>query len=277
MHAAELLGPDGPLARALSRYEHRPAQLDMAEAVERALERESVLLVEAGTGTGKTLAYLVPALLSGKKIVVSTGTRNLQDQIMEHDVPLLAAHLGVPVEVACLKGLGNYLCLRRYEELRVSPEGSTGPLAKALRVVQDWHERTETGDRAELDRLPEDAPIWAHVTSGTDTRIGPRCTYFDECFVTRARREAEAARIVVVNHHLFFADLAMREARGAGALPDYDAVIFDEAHQIEDIATDFFGVRVSTARVEKLLRDSDRAIGAAGLRDEAGTIVGHAG
>ena len=227
MRAAELLGADGPLARALPGYELREAQLRMATLVEDALEHEGIALIEAGTGTGKTLAYLVPALRSGKKVVISTGTRTLQDQIMEHDLPLLTAHLGMPVKAACMKGLANYVCRRRYRELLVSPDTSDPALARRLPMLMDWVARTEHGDRAELADLAEDEPIWAAVASSSETRIGPRCKHFEECFVTAMRRRAEEAQLVVVNHHLFFADLAMRGPHGGGVLPDHDAVIFD--------------------------------------------------
>lgn len=265
MRAAELLGPDGPIARALAGYEHRDGQLAMAEAVQTTLEREGVLLVEAGTGVGKTLAYLVPALLSGKKVIVSTGTRNLQDQIMKKDLPWLRTHLDPadyaddPGRAVCLKGLSNYVCLRRLAAHRLTVPSSEGEASRRLAVLDHWVERTSDGDRAELRELDEDAPIWAEVTSSTDTRIGPRCDHYEDCFVTRARRRAEAADLVVVNHHLFFADLALRCGRGVGVLPDYDVVIFDEAHQIEDIATQFFSAQLSSGQITRLAKDAVRA------------------
>ncbi len=266
MHARDLLGPDGPLARAIPGYEHRESQLAMADAVEQALDAEGVLLVEAGTGTGKTLAYLVPAILSGRKVVISTGTKTLQDQIMEHDLPLLERHLGLPVRAACMKGLGNYLCLRRYEEFLTSADADRAPFERLVPTIRRFRETSLSGDRGELS-LPEDVPIWSQVASSSETRIGARCAHFEPCFVTRMRRAAEDAQIVVVNHHLFFADLATRGPHGGGAIPDYDAVIFDEAHQVEDVATEFFGLRVSTTRVETLIRDAQRALGAAGFSD----------
>jgi ATP-dependent DNA helicase DinG len=268
MHARELLGPDGPLARAIEGYEHREAQLAMADAVEQALDHDGVLFVEAGTGTGKTLAYLVPAILSGRKVVVSTGTKTLQDQIMEHDLPLLERHLGLPVRAACMKGLGNYLCLRRFDEFLGSAEADRAPHDRLVPILRRFRDTTRTGDRAEL-AVAEDLPIWAHVASSSETRIGPRCAHYEACFVTRMRRAADDAQIVVVNHHLFFADLATRGPHGGGAIPDYDAVIFDEAHQLEDVATEFFGVRVSTTRLETLARDGQRALAAARLEGGA--------
>jgi len=264
MRASDLLGPDGPLARSIEGYEHRPSQMRMADLVERTLSHEGVAIVEAGTGTGKTWAYLVPAILSGKRVVISTGTRALQDQIMERDLPALRDHLGLAVEAVCMKGLSNYLCLRRYELYRHAPEAATAEVGRQLRVIEEWRAYTETGDRADLP-LPEDASVWAHVQSGPDTRIGARCSFFEKCFVTKMRRAAENARIVVVNHHLFFADLALRGDRTAGGavIPDYDAVIFDEAHQIEETATLFFGASVSTGQLERLARDATRALVAA--------------
>jgi ATP-dependent DNA helicase DinG len=264
--AREVLGPGSPLSRALAGWELREGQLAMAEAVEHALEREHHLFVEAGTGTGKTLAYLVPAILSGRKVIVSTATRALQEQIFVSDLPLVAEALGahgVRFRASLMKGLANYVCLRRFEEARTSGAHAMDP---ALSRIVAWLQHTETGDRAELTDLPEDAAAWREVASSSETRIGAGCDYFEKCFVTRMRREAEEAQIVVVNHHLFLADLALRTGpRGAHAsvLPAYDAVVFDEAHQIEDIATDFFGVRISSARVDALVRDSERSLAAA--------------
>lgn len=265
--ALELLSPGGPLARELAGYEARPGQLQMAEAVERALRDERVLICEAGTGTGKTLAYLVPAILSGKKVVVSTATRNLQEQIVTHDLPLIERTLGLAPRAAVMKGLSNYLCRRRHAAFAGSAEALRPSYARALRTLDTWIQETETGDTAELAGLPESDPIWREVVSSSDTRVGSSCAFYEECFVTRMRRDAEAARLVIVNHHLFFADLALRGPHPGRVIPDYDAVIFDEAHQLEDIATDFFGVRVSRSRVERLLRDLERALHAAGLRD----------
>jgi ATP-dependent DNA helicase DinG len=237
----------------------------MARAVQDALEHDGMLLVEAGTGTGKTWAYLIPAALSGRRVLVSTGTRALQDQIMEKDLPALKRHLGIEIDAACVKGLGNYLCLRRFGELQRSSEATQPRFARALPVLRSWVETTKTGDRADLAAIAEEDPIWARVVSGSDTRIGARCEHYDNCFVTRVRRRAEGAQLIVVNHHLFFADLALRDTGFASVLPDYDAVIFDEAHQLEDTATLFFGSRFSTPMIERLVRDARVA-----LRGETG-------
>ncbi|MEI9937097.1 MAG: ATP-dependent DNA helicase [Pseudomonadota bacterium] len=265
--AAELLGPDGPLARSLPAYEARPAQLEMARAVESALANDRVLICEAGTGTGKSLAYLVPALLSGKKVIVSTATRALEEQIFWKDLPLIERALGVPVRAALMKGISNYLCRRRLAEFRGSEESLRPRHARSLGMLDDWLNETESGDLAELAGIREDDPLRREVNSSSETRIGAGCTYFNECFVTRMRREAESAQLVVVNHHLFFADLALRGPHPARVIPDYDAVIFDEAHQLEDIATDFFGMRVSRARLERLLGDAERAMTLVGAGD----------
>jgi ATP-dependent DNA helicase DinG len=263
--ATELLGPGGPLATELPGYEVRAGQLGMARAVEATLDSGGVLLVEAGTGTGKTLAYLVPAISTHRKTVVSTATRALQDQILTHDLPLIRDRLGLSAEAALMKGVSNYLCRRRHAELMSSQVAPA--LARSLEVVAAWLRETRTGDVSEVTELGEDDPIWADVTASTDTRIGPTCRYFDECFVTRMRREAEAAQLVVVNHHLFFADLALRGPHPGRVIPDYEAVVFDEAHQLEEVATGMFGLRVSRAGCERLLRDARRALGRAGLLD----------
>ncbi|GAC1550231.1 MAG: ATP-dependent DNA helicase [Polyangiales bacterium] len=265
----EVLGPGSPLARRLKGYEQRDGQLAMARAVHDALAKDGHLFVEAGTGTGKTLAYLVPAILSGRKVVISTATRALQEQIFTKDLPLvrevLAEH-GVDFKAALMKGLSNYVCKRRLEERMRSGEPVTADLVR----IERWSRSSEDGDRADLEDLEEGAHAWRDVSSSTETRIGAGCTFFDECFVTRMRREAEQAQIVVVNHHLFFADLALRTGKNGGfggAIPNYDAVIFDEAHQIESVATDFFGVRISTARLDSLVRDARRGVVAAKILD----------
>ncbi len=249
----DLLAPGGGLARAMPDYEDRAEQRAMSEAVARAIADERPLIVEAGTGTGKTLAYLVPALQSGRRIVVSTGTRTLQDQIARHDVPLLRTILAKPFSAVVLKGVGNYVCKRKLAEAMSQP----GKLDVSLGALADWSESSETGDRAEVEWLAEGAPLWTEVTTTPDARIGPRCPYFERCFITQARRMAESAQLILVNHHLYFADRALRAMNpGAKVLPDHDAVIFDEAHQLEDVATEYFGSRISTAKIAELVRDA---------------------
>jgi ATP-dependent DNA helicase DinG len=265
--ALELLGPDGPFAQELGGYEERGGQREMAAAVERTLAEDRVLLCEAGTGTGKTLAYLLPAVLSGRKVIISTATRALQEQIFFKDLPLVARALGTNPHATLMKGLGNYLCRRRFEELRRSPAALSPGRGRTLDVVAKWVEESESGDLGELASLPEDDPVRLAVASSSETRLGPACAHYDACFVTRMRREAENARIVIVNHHLFFADLALRGAHPGRVLPDYDAVVFDEAHQLEDIATEFFGLRVTAAQLRRALADAERALRSAGALD----------
>jgi len=260
----DILGPG--LSRRLPGYELRSGQLQMARAVADALAQDRHLFVEAGTGTGKTFAYLVPAILSGRKVVISTATHALEEQIFDKDLPfvrgLLGEH-GIPVRAALMKGLSNYVCKRRLTERMRSGE----PVTAELAAIERWALASPTGDRAELATLGDASLAWHDVQSGTDTRIGAGCKHYEECFVTRMRREAEAAQIVVVNHHLFFADLALKKNGGyGGAIPPYDAVVFDEAHQIENVATDFFGVRISSSRIDRLLRDARRAGGQGAAR-----------
>ncbi|MDQ3338578.1 MAG: DEAD/DEAH box helicase [Myxococcota bacterium] len=252
---AGLLAPGGGLDRAIPHYEDRAEQREMSAAVARALEDARPLIVEAGTGTGKTLAYLIPALQSGKRVVVSTGTRGLQDQIARHDIPLLRSILPRPFAAVVLKGVANYVCKRKLAEL------TSRTKTLDVSALEDWSQYTETGDRSEVEWLAEAAPLWSEVTTTPDARIGPRCPHFERCFVTQARRQAESAQLVVVNHHLYFADRALRSAHpGAKVLPDHDAVIFDEAHQLEDVATEHFGSRVSTHKISELARDAHLAL-----------------
>jgi ATP-dependent DNA helicase DinG len=268
MGAAELLGPAGPFAEAMPGYEARPGQVEMARAVERCLKGDGIAMIEAGTGTGKTLAYLVPALLEAhrKKVVISTATRALQDQIYHKDLPLLERVLGTGLPVAVMKGLPNYVCQRRHQEFMSSVDSFDRKFSHSLPLVHAWLGSSTRGALEELDALAEDDPIWARIGASSERRIGPPCQYFESCYVTRMKRDAAEARILVVNHHLFFADLALRGAHPASVLPDYDAVIFDEAHQLEDVATEHFGVSVSTARVGRLCNDArpmlERELGA---------------
>lgn len=255
-------GPRGALKAAFEDYELRNEQLLMARAVERALAERHHLFAEAGTGTGKTLAYLVPAVLSARKVVISTATKTLQEQVFLKDIPLLADKVGLSFTAACLKGRSNYLCLERMAAFERAPLFSTQGEAALWPRLLDWAGVTQTGDRAELD-LPETFLAWKQLSTTRETCLGSSCPRFDACFVTRARRRGEAADLLVVNHHLFFADLALRGRAGAGGegiLPGYDAVIFDEAHAVEDIATEFFGTQLSNFRVEELVGDSLRAL-----------------
>jgi ATP-dependent DNA helicase DinG len=268
----QILGPGGAAAAVLPGYEARGGQLAMAERIAGAIENDERLLVEAGTGTGKTLAYLVPALLSGRKTVVSTGTKTLQDQIASVDLPRLAQILAAAgradlgPDAAVMKGIGNYVCRRRLSERDRQRRLVADPELDRLLA---FAETSATGDRAELTDLADEAPLWGEIAATPETRIGARCAFFESCFVTAMRRRAAAARLIIVNHHLFFADLALR-ARWpeAQVLPPYEVVIFDEAHQIEDVATEFFGVHASTQRLFALARDLARETGVSSSRAE---------
>ena len=250
----DLLEPGGGLASAIPHYEDRPGQRRMAEAVAAALDSRRALLVEAGTGIGKTLAYLVPALQSGQRVVVSTGTRALQDQIARNDVPLLRTIVPRSFAAVVLKGISNYVCKRKLVELTAERRDDRG--------IAAWATQTSTGDRAEVEWLGEDDPWWSEVTTTSEARLGPRCPFHGVCFVTAARRAAEKANLILVNHHLYFADLAIRAGGGsARILPEHDAVVFDEAHLLEDVATEHFGVRFSTSQLGALLRDAHNLLG----------------
>ncbi|HEU4383255.1 MAG TPA: ATP-dependent DNA helicase [Anaeromyxobacteraceae bacterium] len=257
---AAVLGRRGPLSRALPGFEERPDQLAMAEAVAEALRDRRYLVAEAGTGTGKTLAYLVPAALSGRRIVISTATKTLQEQLWQRDLPLLRERCGLEFSAAMLKGRANYWCLERGDAFARAPTFASRQEGALWPVLRDWARTTATGDRSEVD-LPDDWSAWREVSATGDTCLGRECRQYEECFVTRARARAAQADLVLVNHHLFFADLAMRTSRaGVEVLPDHEAVIFDEAHAIEDVATEYFGLQVSSYRVEELCRDAERAV-----------------
>ena len=258
----------GPLARALPDYAYRPEQALMAKAVGAALARLEPLIVEAGTGTGKTFAYLVPALLSGRSVIISTGTRTLQDQLFHRDVPMLAKALGLPAKLALLKGRTNYLCRHRLE-LATQQGTLLGPernVARLLARVQRWAATTKSGDLAELTDLPEQSPIWPSITSTRENCLGQECPQFSRCHVIEARRNAQAADIVVVNHHLLLADLALKDEGFGDLLPGAEAVILDEAHQVPDIAAQFFGQAWSVRQVQVLMRDITAELAAAAIR-----------
>jgi len=254
-----MLGPGGALSRALPLYEPRPPQLEMAARVEQALAQGRALVIEAGTGTGKTLAYLLPAARSGLKIIVSTATKTLQEQLADKEVPLLK-ELGVDARVAFLKGRQNYLCLLRFEQFLREPTFAVREEAAHFERVAEWAATTATGDRAELLDLPESLASWRDLSASADQCLGQKCPRYESCFVFRMRRLAAEADIVVVNHHLFFADLALRTSSagdaGAAVLPPYDAVVFDEAHAVEEVATEHFGAQLSSFRVAELARDA---------------------
>jgi ATP-dependent DNA helicase DinG len=256
----EFFAPSGILARSTLPYEYRPGQLEMAKAVERALDERRHLIVEAGTGTGKTLAYLLPALRTGQRVIVSTGTKALQDQLYFRDIPFLETLLG-SLRVCYMKGRANYLCRHKLGTLRSQPILSGLEEIDQYRQISEWEQTTETGDRAELSGMPESSALWNKLDARTEACLGSTCPDYRRCFITEMRRRAFESDIIIVNHHLFFADLAVKqEAAGApdaGILPEAAAVIFDEAHELEDIASNYFGLSVSNIRFEELARDTD--------------------
>jgi ATP-dependent DNA helicase DinG len=260
---ATFFAPGEGLAHAHPSYEFRPGQQSMAQAVGETLEAGGQLMVEAGTGTGKTLAYLLPALLSGRRVIVSTGTRNLQDQIYLKDLPFLAERVGLRFSACVMKGRDNYLCRYRMGQFEQNPLLEDLSEAAWVRRISEWSGETETGDRAEIADMPDGLRLWRDLNARADTCTGRRCPEFEDCWLTKMKRRAEQSQIVVVNHHLFFADLAVRTEYGA-VLPEYDTVIFDEAHLLEEIATLYFGVRVSAFQLEELARSAESLASRAG-------------
>jgi ATP-dependent DNA helicase DinG len=258
----EFFAPGGVLATAHPGYEFRRGQLEMAQAVERALEEKRHLIVEAGTGTGKTLAYLLPALRTGRRVIVSTGTKNLQEQIFFKDIPFLESLLldkTGPLKVCYMKGRANYLCRKKLYALRDQPVLSGLEEVAQYGEIAAWEQVTETGDRAELGTLPELSVLWNKIDARSETCLGQSCPDWERCFITGMRRKALESNILIVNHHLFFADQSIKQMAGgapdAGVLPDAGAVIFDEAHELEDVASAYFGVGLSNVRIEELARD----------------------
>jgi ATP-dependent DNA helicase DinG len=264
----KFFGPGGVLSRAHPQYEFRRGQLQMAEAVEQALNENRHLIVEAGTGTGKTLAYLLPAIRSGKRVVISTGTKNLQEQLFYKDIPFLERALFAGEEsklrVCYMKGRNNYLCRQKLYDLTAQPVLNGLDEIEQFRAIAAWEKETPTGDRAELKSLPEAAQLWAKLDARSEACIGQKCQQYDRCFITEMHRRAAESDLIVVNHHLFFADLALRqlaeEAPDAGILPDYAAAIFDEAHELEEVAGQYFGISVSDLRCDELCRDVEQTL-----------------
>ncbi|MFP5378900.1 MAG: ATP-dependent DNA helicase [Vicinamibacteria bacterium] len=284
----DALSDTGALARTLDDFEPREGQRAMARAVAGVLADGGVLLAEAGTGTGKTMAYLVPAILSRQRVLVSTGTKNLQEQIYRKDLPVLARALGVPFTATYMKGRANYLCLHRLEQVRMGAESGDMPGSARradpdlVRQIAAWAARTDTGDRAELEDLPEDLPLWHDVSATAETCLGNECPQYAECFVTRMRQRAVESDIVIVNHHLLCADAAVRQSAYGEVIPRCPNVVVDEAHQLEDVATQYFGVMVTNHRLDDLVRDGERLLKSAvedrdgGLRRALMRVLDHA-
>ena len=256
---ADILGNQGALAGLIRDYSVRPQQVEMAEAILAAIDNRESLICEAGTGTGKTFAYLVPALLSGHKVIISTGTRHLQDQLFSKDLPLVRKAVGRPLNVALLKGRANYLCLYRLQQAEIETRGSDNRAKNFLIDIRAWSQRTDSGDLAELSHIPEDAPVRSSCISSVDNCLGQECDFYDDCFVFRARKQAIDADLVVVNHHLFLADMVLKETGYAELLPSAELVVFDEAHQLPELASQFFSQTLSSRQLTELVLDSKAA------------------
>ena len=236
-------------------YEFRQGQLDMASAVEDAINDKRHLIVEAGTGTGKTLAYLVPAILANRRIVISTGTKNLQEQLYFKDVPFLEKHIGRPLRVCYMKGRNNYACRQKIEDAEKDPILEGLEEITDFRTIRDWEKKTETGDRSEIKSLPENSTAWGKIDARRERCTGQQCPQFERCFITKMQQRAHESDIIIVNHHLFFADLAVKDGDFGGVIPEYAAVIFDEAHEIEDVAGQYFGRSISNNQIQDLRHD----------------------
>jgi ATP-dependent DNA helicase DinG len=254
--AKQFFSRGGTLSKWHPAYEFRSGQVAMAEAVESALADKRHLIVEAGTGTGKTLAYLVPALLSGKRIIVSTGTKTLQEQLFFKDVPFLQKHFTRPLKVCYMKGRANYACRQKIYDAEKEPVLTGLEEVADFEIIREWEKTTEFGDRSEIKTLPESSSTWAKFDARTELCTGQKCPNYDRCFITLMHQRALESDIIIVNHHLFFADLSLRDENyEGGILPEYHAVVFDEAHEIEDVASQYFGVTISNYRFQDLRRD----------------------
>jgi ATP-dependent DNA helicase DinG len=262
-----VFAPGGPLASALDGFEARPAQLEMAACVADVFTGGGILIAEAGTGTGKTLAYLVPAILSRERVLVSTGTKNLQEQIFFKDLPVLRETLGVPFTATYMKGRGNYLCLHHFDAMKDAHAIHSREESEAIDTIADWVRTTETGDRAEMEDLPEDLPFWSEIAATSDNCIGAECPRVNECFVTKMRQRAAEADVVIVNHHLLCADAAVRHSSFGEVIPSVKYAIVDEAHQLEDVATQYFGRAISNYRFDDFARDLERAVSSKQIED----------
>jgi ATP-dependent DNA helicase DinG len=259
----EAFSKSGPLAVAFDGYEPRPGQQQLAAEVARTFTAGGTLVAEAGTGTGKTLAYLVPAVLAGKRVLISTGTRTLQDQVFYKDLPALARALGREIRAAYMKGRTNYLCRHRFAGVQAVEESLTIDERTWLARITEWAAATETGDRAEIEDLPDDLRFWNDLTATSEQCLGRECPQHLDCFITRMRDRAESADVVIVNHHLLCADASVRQGSYGAVVPECDLAIVDEAHQLEDVVTQYFGVSISTYRLEEFVRDAERALAAA--------------
>src|ERR1700734_4486935 len=253
----DIFGPRGLLEKRHPGYEFRSSQLAMAQIADEAFEKHKHAIIEAGTGTGKTLAYLIPAIRSGRRVIVSTATKSLQEQLFQKDVPFLQKHFAPNLKAALMKGRNNFLCRQKVHQMDGQAALKGIDEVDWFSQIRDWEKLTETGDRRELTFLPDDAELWNRIDARSDLCGGQRCPEFQQCFITAMHQRAQEADLIIVNHHLFFADLAIRQDDFGSILPEYSAVVFDEAHEIEDVASDYFGRRVSSYQFEELVRDTE--------------------
>src|SRR5215470_747234 len=256
----EIFGLGGLLEKRHSAYEFRRSQLEMAKIVDDAFAKHQHVVIEAGTGTGKTLAYLIPAIRSGRRVVVSTATKSLQEQLFQKDVPFLQKNFAPHLKVALMKGRSNFLCRSKVHQMDGQATLQGIDEVDWFAQIRDWEKVTETGDRSELTFLPDDADLWNRIDARSDLCTGKKCAEFDTCFVTAMHLRAHQADLIIVNHHLFFADLAIRRDDFGSILPEYSAVVFDEAHEIEDVASDYFGRQISSYQFEELARDVEATL-----------------
>src|ERR1700689_4042001 len=255
-----IFGPGGLLESRHPGYEFRSSQLAMAEIVDEAFQKHQHAIIEAGTGTGKTLAYLIPAIRSGRRVVISTATKSLQEQLFQKDVPFLQKHFAPNLKTALMKGRANFLCRHKVHQMEGQPVLKGIDEVDWFSQIRDWEKLSETGDRSELTFLPDDAELWNRIDARSDLCTGQKCAEFQRCFITAMKQRAEEADLIIVNHHLFFADLAIRQDDFGSILPEYSAVVFDEAHEIEDVASDYFGRQLSSYRFEELGRDAENML-----------------
>ncbi|HXX18113.1 MAG TPA: ATP-dependent DNA helicase [Candidatus Acidoferrum sp.] len=272
-----IFGPGGLLAKRHPGYEFRPSQLAMAKIADEAFEKHEHVVIEAGTGTGKTLAYLIPAIRSGRRVVISTATKSLQEQLFQKDVPFLQKHFAPNLKAALMKGRANFLCRQKVHQMDGQPVLKGIDEIDWFAQIRQWEKLTATGDRSELTFLPDDAELWNRIDARSDLCTGQKCAEFQNCFITAMHQRAHEADLIIVNHHLFFADLAIRQDDFGSILPEYSAVVFDEAHEIEDVASDYFGRQLSSYRFEELGRDTEHMlrvlqIEAAPLRRQLGRL-----
>src|SRR6201988_2122476 len=266
----EIFGAGGLLEKRHPGYEFRGSQLEMAQIADDAFQKHQHVVIEAGTGTGKTLAYLIPAIRSGRRVVISTATKSLQEELFEKDIPFLQKYFARNLKVAVMKGRGNFLCREKVHRMGDQPVLKGLDELDWFQQIRDWEKVTSTGDRAELNFLPDDSELWQRLDARRDACTGSKCPEFNKCFLTAMHQRAAEADLIIVNRHLFFADLALKQDEFGRVMPEYGAVVFDEAHEIEDVASDYFGRQISNYRFQELARDADLAVritktGGAGL------------